>query len=209
MNESNFASLGPTLLARKGGAKPAMRPQVSPIPGASGNGVSSLDDLGWNDMGEDAETQHDSKVLQLTPEPANPEAAAEATALAAEADAALTNVPAKKPEVLRQRETIAKQIEAPQAKPAPAAVKAATSPEVPVEAPIQAAAPKRRRRSALARGKRAAFTLRLDADRHLKLRLACTLRNHSAQQIVTEALDQFLGTMPDVESLARQAKTSD
>ncbi len=209
MNESNFASLGPTLLARKGGAKPAMRPQVSPIPGASGNGVSSLDDLGWNDMGEDAETQHDSKVLQLTPEPANPEAAAEATALAAEADAALTNVPAKKPEVLRQRETIAKQIDAPQAKPAPAAAKAATSPEAPVEAPVQAAAPKRRRRSALARGKRAAFTLRLDADRHLKLRLACTLRNHSAQQIVTEALDQFLGTMPDVESLARQAKTSD
>lgn len=205
MNESNFASLGPTLLARKGGAKPAMRPQVSPIPGASGNGVSSLDDLGWNDMGEDAETQHDSKVLQLTPEPANPEAAAEATALAAEADAALTNVPAKKPEVLRQRETIAKQIEAPQAKPAPAAAKVATSPE----APVEAAAPKRRRRSALARGKRAAFTLRLDADRHLKLRLACTLRNHSAQQIVTEALDQFLGTMPDVESLARQAKTSD
>lgn len=209
MNESNFASLGPTLLARKGGAKPAMRPQVSPIPGASGNGVSSLDDLGWNDMGEDAETQHDSKVLQLTPEPANPEAAAEATALAAEADAALTNVPAKKPEVLRQRETIAKQIEAPQAKPAPAAAKVATSPEAPVEAPVEAAAPKRRRRSALARGKRAAFTLRLDADRHLKLRLACTLRNHSAQQIVTEALDQFLGTMPDVESLARQAKTSD
>ena len=28
MSEPGFASLGPTLLARKGGAKPAMRPQL-------------------------------------------------------------------------------------------------------------------------------------------------------------------------------------
>ena len=31
MSESGFASLGPTLLARKGGAKPAMRPQIAPL----------------------------------------------------------------------------------------------------------------------------------------------------------------------------------
>ena len=31
MSESGFASLGPSLLARKGGAKPAMRPQVAPL----------------------------------------------------------------------------------------------------------------------------------------------------------------------------------
>ena len=32
MNEAKpFASLGPTLLARKGGARPAMRPQLSPL----------------------------------------------------------------------------------------------------------------------------------------------------------------------------------
>jgi len=31
-----FASLGPTLLARKGGAKPAMRPQLAPLTGMAG-----------------------------------------------------------------------------------------------------------------------------------------------------------------------------
>ncbi|MET0372362.1 MAG: hypothetical protein ABW039_13430, partial [Sphingobium sp.] len=40
--------------------------------------------------------------------------------------------------------------------------------------------------------RRAAFTLRLEADRHLRLRLACTMLGRSAQQIVTEALDEFL-----------------
>ena len=47
MNENrSFASLGPTLLARKGGARPAMRPQL----GMSSMGATaiaqSLDDLG-------------------------------------------------------------------------------------------------------------------------------------------------------------------
>ncbi|MDO9490530.1 MAG: hypothetical protein Q7J32_19340 [Sphingomonadaceae bacterium] len=37
-----FASLTAGLLARKGGAKPAMRPQL----------YTAQDDLGWNDMGE-------------------------------------------------------------------------------------------------------------------------------------------------------------
>ena len=59
-------------------------------------------------------------------------------------------------------------------------------------------------RSALAEGRRAAFTLRLDAERHLRLRLACTLGNHSAQQVVTEALDRLLGNLPELEALAAQ-----
>ncbi len=62
------------------------------------------------------------------------------------------------------------------------------------------------RRSALDDGRRAAFTLRVDAERHLKLRLACTLRNLSAQQIVTEALDRLLSDIPEVQSLAAQVK---
>ncbi len=61
------------------------------------------------------------------------------------------------------------------------------------------------RRSALADGRNAAFTLRLDADRHLKLRMASTLENRSAQQIVTEALDQFLASLPEVAELASRA----
>lgn len=54
------------------------------------------------------------------------------------------------------------------------------------------------------RGGKAAFTLRLDPDRHLRLRLACAVANRSAQQIVTEALDAFLNSQPQVESLAKQ-----
>ena len=54
------------------------------------------------------------------------------------------------------------------------------------------------------RGAKAAFTLRLDADRHLRLRLACAVTNRSAQQIVTQALDDFLNSQPQVEALAQQ-----
>lgn len=52
---------------------------------------------------------------------------------------------------------------------------------------------------------KAAFTLRLDRERHLKLRLASALHNRSAQQIVTEALDNFLADMPELDALAARA----
>jgi hypothetical protein len=52
--------------------------------------------------------------------------------------------------------------------------------------------------------RKAAFTLRLDAERHLKLRLASAVRGRSAQLLVTEALDAFLATMPDVDALHGQ-----
>ncbi|HEX4848334.1 MAG TPA: hypothetical protein VFV30_09330 [Novosphingobium sp.] len=135
-----FASLSPTLLARKGGAKPAMRSQLSALPVAEPH-----EDLGWNDMGHD----HMAEIVRLTPEGA------------------------PIPEVLRQQQELSNRIA-------------------------------RERRSALAAGRRAAFTLRVDSDRHLKLRLACTLHNRSAQQLVTEALDQWLDALPDVAELAAQ-----
>src|SRR5918994_7216434 len=43
-----FASLSSGLLARKGAARPAMKPQGF---GQMGGGGGSLEDLGWNDMG--------------------------------------------------------------------------------------------------------------------------------------------------------------
>ena len=50
-----------------------------------------------------------------------------------------------------------------------------------------------------------AFTLRLDKERHLKLRLASAVTNQSAQRIVTEALDRFLEQHPEVRALTGQA----
>jgi predicted HicB family RNase H-like nuclease len=64
----------------------------------------------------------------------------------------------------------------------------------------------RPRTSALSRGGKAAFTLRLDEDRHLRLRLACTASGRSAQQVVTEALDTYLASLPEIEAIAGQIR---
>jgi predicted HicB family RNase H-like nuclease len=137
------ASLNPTLLARKGGARPAMRSQMAAA------AIPQSDDLGWNDMGGDHAHHGGAEIVQFAPDQ--------------------TEVP----EVLRQRNEASRRIA-------------------------------RERRSALADGRRAAFTLRVDPDRHLKLRLACTLSNRSAQQLVTDALDHWLDSLPDVAELAAQ-----
>jgi hypothetical protein len=69
-----------------------------------------------------------------------------------------------------------------------------------VKLPASRAAPTR----APAVRAKAAFTLRLDPDRHLKLRLACALSRRSAQQLVTEALDEFLDSRPELEAHSGQ-----
>ncbi|WP_084690925.1 hypothetical protein [Sphingomonas sp. SRS2] len=58
----------------------------------------------------------------------------------------------------------------------------------------------------LPRNARAAFTLRLDPDRHLRLRLASAVGKRSAQQIATEALDAFLDGQPGLDALLAQAR---
>src|SRR5919199_3384222 len=59
-----FASLSSGLLARKGGAKPAMRPQ------GFGSFGGSLEDLGWNDMGSPEHYDHvPTPIDALTPSP--------------------------------------------------------------------------------------------------------------------------------------------
>jgi hypothetical protein len=186
-----FASLGPTLLARKGGAKPAMRPQVAPINGVGGALAQAvlddleeeLDDLGWNDMGEDEdELTHEAQVIALTPSPPNPEAEAESRVVDAVARAEMAAA-AGEPEVLRQQRDVIAQI---------GGQKRETNHREPA------------RRKAADIGRRAAFTLRLDARRHLKLRLASTVKNRSAQQLVTAALDKYLAEIPEIEALAAQ-----
>jgi predicted HicB family RNase H-like nuclease len=75
---------------------------------------------------------------------------------------------------------------------------------VPAVVPTPRRAP--RPRSATGSKGKAAFTLRLDPDRHLKLRLACAVDGRSAQQLVTDALDHLLERMPDLDGLAAKAK---
>jgi hypothetical protein len=194
MNEPKpLASLSPTLLARKGGAKPAMRRQMH-YPDSLARNVE--DDLGWNDMGDEDHTSHDhaahDHAAHSHPAPDHvppPAEAFEPSLLATHGSAmtgdvvpikAMVELPAEpeKPAVVQHQEAIATTVAA------------------------QVFAPSRR--SALDHGRRAAFTLRMDAERHLKLRLACTIRNRSAQQLVTEALDRLIDELPDLATLAAQ-----
>ena len=195
-----FASLGPTLLARKGGAKPAMRPQLAPLTGMAGaqaaqaavQDLEELEDLGWNDMGQDDDDEvhdpiaHEAQVFALTPAPANAEAEAQSRVVDAAARAEMAATVGE-PAVLRQQRDVIASIGGQNREP--------QNREPGRRDPV-------RRQSADAR--RAAFTLRLDAKRHLKLRLASTVKNRSAQQLVTAALDKYLAEIPEIEALAAQ-----
>ena len=178
-DSKNFASLSSGLLARKGAAKPAMRPQ------GFGSFGSSLEDLGWNDMGhhEPDPVAHHAPVLG---EVAPLSGAAGLTPASGRGVA--------EPQVVAHQRALEHQF--------------AAQPE-PVAAPIVASAVVTlpRRRGEPAKGK-AAFTLRLDTDRHLKLRLACALTRVSAQQLVTGALDDFLKSLPEVDRLADRVPAS-
>ncbi|WP_294263252.1 hypothetical protein [uncultured Sphingomonas sp.] len=155
-----LASLSSGLLARKGHARPAMRPQ--------GHVGSALDDLGWNDTGE---VRGPADIAPLVPEMPVPDTAPE-------------------PAVIAQREALSREVAGAPAEPAP------------IDFSRLAAAVSTRR------GK-AAFTLRLDAERHLKLRLATAVEGRSAQLIVTEALDNYLNNLAGVEALAAQIRPDD
>ena len=184
-----FASLGPTLLARKGGAKPAMRPQLAPLTGIAGAQAAQaasqdpedLEDLGWNDMGDDDDEAfdpiaHEAQIFSLTPAPQNPEAEAQTREVDAAARAEMA-ANAGEPAVLRQRRNVVTSI-------------GGNARETTRRPPVDV--------------RRAAFTLRLEAKRHLKLRLASTVKNRSAQQLVTAALDKYLAEIPEIEALAAQ-----
>lgn len=147
-NPKPTASLSSSLLARKGHARPAMRPQ-----GFMGL-TPTLEDLGWNDMGSDG----DEEGLALVPP------------------------------VLQQREALAE----------------IAVPEPVQTSPVSKNTAVRIAKEVAARKSRAAFTLRLDAERHLRLRLASAVTRQSSQQLVTQALDQFLERVPEVDNLVRQ-----
>jgi len=189
-----LASLSSSLLARKGHAKPAMRPQGF---GGFGAMPGAHDDLGWNDMGHN---RHE-------PEPPAPEAVVAPIVAPQPALAPEPVATALEPPVLRQREVLAETF-APLTVPAvreELVEEAAPKPvAAPAPTPISLATAKRIGRETQAKKAKAAFTLRLDQDRHLRLRLASALHHTSAQHLVTEALDAFLQSLPEVEELARQ-----
>lgn len=146
------ASLNSGLLARKGGARPAMRRAATlavqpPSP-------EGLDDLGWNDMGEEAAMADHRPAL--TPSP------------------------------------VARQV---------AMLHAGLKPATPA-----AAAPPTHEPVAALAVRKCAFTLRLDVERHLRLRLLSAVTNMSAQQLVTEALDALIARHPNIEELAADPK---
>ena len=197
-NMKSFASLGPMLLARKGAAKPAMRPQLGPIANTDypANGADDLasaqDLLGWNDMGEEEElAPEDSNVAVLSPFAPPEDATDEGVPEEDEADLPPLDWQPEDEEdtspVHVQQAELAARISASAADVAPATVR-------------------RVAKQAAKKGRRAAFTLRLDADRHLKLRLASTIAGESAQKLVTQALDRLLGDMPEIDQLAAQVK---
>jgi hypothetical protein len=152
-----FAPLTAGLLARKGQARPAMRP--------GGAQAGGHDDLGWNDFSGAEGRDGFDRMAQV----------------AEERGQELPSSPS---------------IDQPEPHIRPAATVNRTD----VDGGAKTVAPSADRAR---QGKtKAAFTLRLDADRHLRLRLACAVSHRSAQQIVTEALDAMLAARPDLDAIA-------
>lgn len=211
-----LASLSAGLLARKGGARPAMRRQPlgsGPAPMNAGG----YDDLGWNDMGYDVDPDQsgeparmlDLKPLltgsvlahnveaeqavdesaghELMPQPTD-EFTGEVTGLSDDYGADQFEAEAPEvPEIVRQQESLIERVAAVARK-----VEAR-----PVPAPKKEKAPR-----ALRAREKAAFTLRLDAERHLRLRLASAVTNRSSQVILTDLLDEYLSTLPEIDAMA-------
>jgi hypothetical protein len=223
-----FASLSSGLLARKGAARPAMRPQ------GFGQAGASLEDLGWNDMGFEPpkpahnpapDEEHDAfgevipahphNLAGLTPieSPVHNQQAEIAGRLSAYTpddageeeeeevdDSAELCEPEADVDAEDAIESEADLSPVLMAKPQPEPV------IVRQPAPAPAARRQRKERAAPGTKGKAAFTLRLDPDRHLKLRLACAVDGRSAQMLVTQALDKLLGEMPELDTLAQKAK---
>ncbi|BAK66740.1 hypothetical protein SLG_20650 [Sphingobium sp. SYK-6] len=186
------ASLTAGLLARRGTARPAMR---RPTLGGLHAPLPTNDDLGWNDMGEP-----DCPEAEIAL-PTGPE-----TAQATEEEAARTpddSMTAECASAVPAAEALA---------PAP------PMPISPIEEQLQALAKRINARTAPRKAesrspaklteaaRKAAFTLRIDQERHLRLRLLSAVSNRSAQQLLIEALDTLITENEQLNALARQVE---
>jgi hypothetical protein len=91
------------------------------------------------------------------------------------------------PEIVRQQESLIERVAAVARK---------------VEARPEPKAKKEKAPRALRAREKAAFTLRLDAERHLRLRLASAVTNRSSQVILTDLLDEYLASLPEIDAMA-------
>jgi predicted HicB family RNase H-like nuclease len=241
MSESGFASLGPTLLARKGGAKPAMRPQLAPLALDESDGADDqLEDLGWNDMGDhggdhggehgsddESDVEGGADIVPINSGVAADDFANDAGPVVRRqqrrleervlADAAMTGPADREPEYDDEDEAFYGEDYAEDEDYAPVYAQSEEEDEDEEEDgqiahihvladPVAVPAAAQPRMPAVQSGRRAAFTLRLDADRHLKLRLAATMKGVSAQVLVTEALDRLLAEYGDLDVIANHLK---
>ena len=211
-----FASLSSGLLARKGAARPAMRPQ------GFGQVGAGLDDLGWNDMGFEApKPALRNPLAALTPSlspvasPVHDQQAEIADRFSSYTEdspaeeyedetAEIYDPAAESPDGDEEAGIVpVLSVKPVRTQPVPAVPVAEAPARVAEVHAIAARAPSPR--AAAGSKAKAAFTLRLDAARHLKLRLACAVSGRSAQQMVTEALDRLLDSMPELDAMADRA----
>ncbi|MEO0464111.1 MAG: hypothetical protein AAF127_13345 [Pseudomonadota bacterium] len=244
MSETSFASLEPKLLARKGGAKPAMRPQLAPLMASVDElEEAKLDDLGWNDMGEcEAAASEASEVSNLPLHQSNDDELIVSAKPDIQADGAPTplilakktprphpiidpmtsadifDITARTPRRAANEDAGAAQdeqaprepVEPIMLRPASKTPSSTQADESASAAPLLRTKPQAREQGAAKApksknsGRRAAFTLRLDTERHLKLRLAATMKGVSAQSLVTDALDALFSDIEHLDDLARR-----
>jgi hypothetical protein len=225
-----LASLSGLLLARKGAARPAMR-----RPSADGihSNFAGNDDLGWNDMGYDVDPDQDTPMDHVHETGRNPlanavpevnqdvraqqqmiarrlEAQAEVGFESVQSIGVYTDLDDREPEQLPEPIAMASVIAAPIAarhSVQSTSVEALLAAASQMPTPVKQAAKPRAAKGSNANGK-AAFTLRLDPERHLQLRLACAVSNRSAQNLVTDALDALLSNMPEIAQLAARVPST-
>ena len=216
-----LASLSGSLLARKGGARPAMRRQMQ-LPGTVPH-MNGHDDLGWNDMGYDVDPHHTlaestrptdhglSPMGGLHGDEQSVRQVMDAAADRASVDPIVPEGPvshdAEPPLVHRHFQRIAEEIShAPVAETVTETIAAPAVVALPVaaKAPAKAKAPRARAGTKGA----FAFTLRLDPERHLRLRLASATSNRSAQHILIALVDEYLADQPEIAAFAAKLPAS-
>lgn len=156
----------------------ARKGQARPAMRSQGFGGFGAINHGLDDLGWNDMGQGDAPVPDAAPSVPVP--------IASDSADAVATPPLPVPPVLIEREALKATIEA------PAVTRSVSVPTA-----------TRLRKESQQQGK-AAFTLRVDADRHLQLRLASALTNRSAQDLVTQALDALIDSVPEVATLIAQ-----